>query len=320
MKEILNYYAKSLSRFSKSLKKKGILVDQPWALIDEDNQIQKLIFKNDNNLILSKNGKVVEGKWEYFAQSKVMLIDRGTDKLLLKEQYIDDNVLLLKKDGTDSDFLAFANENSLPDYNVLKYLNEKKRTEFKINERKLFNGQILQIYEGAQYYNKKQFRGLKAGLINEEFNSIKDSDGTFLSENKEVSYVIKDGEVKDVIYNLIKEIANGGSFEIENGTIATIDNLGKRVFINGTPISDTKLIDLNNTVYTIKDSVIKEIVFVKEYITNDKRKIIIEQRDIYKIRKGDFIVEYNKQSHIPDGSYKIKGKFRKIRIIDNKIV
>jgi hypothetical protein len=57
-------------------------------MIDDEFEMQKLIFKRDKELIMSKNGKVTIGKWDYFAEAKSLLIDRGFDKLLCNEAFI----------------------------------------------------------------------------------------------------------------------------------------------------------------------------------------------------------------------------------------
>ncbi len=317
MKDILNYYASLLNGFSQTIKKKGILVDQPWALIDEENCIQKLIFRKNNSLILSKNGVVTEGSWEYFPQSRALLIDRGTDKLLLNECYIDTNVLILKKDGTDNDFFAFANENFLPDYNIPQYLNSVQCKELKIKEIKLINGNILQIHEAKELI---YYEGLKASVIDNKFNNITLEDGKYLTDNKETFFVIKGGTIIKVITNSVKKLSGGGSFEIEYGEIEPLKNIGKRVYMNGESISNTSFMDHRNTIYTIRENIISRIVFLVEYMTGESKKILIEQKDKYKIRKGDKILEYNNYSGIPDGSYKIKGKLWKIKVENNNIV
>lgn len=73
MNEIIGYYIKTLSNRTLSLRIKGILVDKPWAIIDNDGEIQKFIFKRDNKLILSKNGKAKEGHWDYFPEVMIAL-------------------------------------------------------------------------------------------------------------------------------------------------------------------------------------------------------------------------------------------------------
>jgi len=115
MNTILKYYVKQLSSFSKSLEKKALFVDKPWAMIDEEFEMQKLIFKNNQELIMSKNGKVQMGRWEYLAEARCLLIDRGKDKILCQEGFIEEGVLILKLDGTEGRFFALANENIIPD-------------------------------------------------------------------------------------------------------------------------------------------------------------------------------------------------------------
>jgi hypothetical protein len=42
-------------------------------------------------------------------------------KLLLNEVFADGKALILKKDGSGMSFLAFANQNELPDLNLIAY-------------------------------------------------------------------------------------------------------------------------------------------------------------------------------------------------------
>jgi len=105
MKTYLQSIVPQIQRFSQSLNKKAILINKPWAIVDSDGEIQKIIFKKNKELILSKNGQVTEGKWDYFPEAKSLLIDRGTDKILCNEAYIDEAVLIMKLDGRLINFL-----------------------------------------------------------------------------------------------------------------------------------------------------------------------------------------------------------------------
>ena len=225
MNDILKYYVNSFSNATMSLKKKGILIEKPWALVDEDGEIQKLIFKRDKGLILSKNGKVTEGHWDYYPEAKSLLIDRGTDKLLLKEQFIDENVLILKKDGTDNDFFALANENSIPDYNIPKYLNTLKCKEFGITQRLLLNGNILQIYQTPRDIDIRYTKGHKVEHLDDEYNLLSISEGAYMSKSRNYTYYINDGKMFSVKENVIQESIDGVSFEIENGSESKKDGI-----------------------------------------------------------------------------------------------
>jgi hypothetical protein len=122
MTELINNILDQIQNYSTSISKKATFLDKPWALVDNEMEIQKLIFQKDKQLILSKNGKVQMGTWEYLAGAKSMLIDRGSDKLLLNEVFINDDVMILKVDGTNQEFFVLANQNTIPDLDVIGYL------------------------------------------------------------------------------------------------------------------------------------------------------------------------------------------------------
>jgi len=320
MNDLLRYFVKSLAVSTASLKKKGILIEKPWALIDDDGEIQKLIFKRDKGLVLSKNGKVEEGSWDYYPEAKALLIDRVKDKILLKEQFIDDNVLILKKDGTDNDFFALANENTLPDYNIPKYLNSLKCKEFKIKEIKLLNGNIIQIYNATNISYHTDYYGHITGQVDSNYYTLDLPDGAYLTENRKLTLYVKNGKIAKVKKNLIQDLKNGNSVEIEGGLTGYIYyNKNKKITINGKPIPDIRITDNRNFIYEIKESRITEILIVNEYELNNGAKIKVEQKDFSKIRKGDSIVDSNPVFPLPDGLYKIKGKWRKIKV-ENSII
>ena len=105
MKLHIKNVVKQLKKYSATLEKTSIFIDKPWALIDDEFEMQKLIFKKNKELILSKNGQVQIGKWDYFPEAKSLLIDRGTDKILCNEAYIDNGVMILVLDGVKFNFL-----------------------------------------------------------------------------------------------------------------------------------------------------------------------------------------------------------------------
>jgi hypothetical protein len=146
MKSHLKYIVKELRDYSLTLEKTSMFLDKPWALIDNDVEVQKLIFKKNKELILSKNGQVQVGKWEYFPEAKSILIDRISDKILCNEAFIDKGVMILKLDGTDNIFFVLANENIVPDLNAAKYLKTLRYKNLMIAETRLADGRILEIH------------------------------------------------------------------------------------------------------------------------------------------------------------------------------
>jgi len=322
MNEIIGYYIKTLSNRTLSLRIKGILVDKPWAIIDNDGEIQKFIFKRDNKLILSKNGKAKEGHWDYFPEAMALLIDRIDDKLLLTEQFIDDNVLILKMDGTKNDFFALANENTIPDYNVLRYLNFLRCQEFRIREIKLYNGKIIQFVYALDSSPDHVSTFLRKSVWerDDSFNISDLDDGFYVTKNKSRTFYVENGWVYKVTKNITKQLVDGNELQIENGAYSSPrKNRNKKVTINGKEVIDSRILDKENYIYEIKESQIIKILVVVEYFLMNGMSIKIEQKKYRNISKGDKIVDAKPIFPLQDGEYRIKGKLRKIKIKDSII-
>ena len=115
MKQYLNNLLPRIKQFSESLDKKESFIDTPWVIVDEDLNQQKYIFKRNGELIMSLNGQVSIGKWEYLSVAKSLLIDRNQDKILLNQFFVDPAVMVLSLDGRKEDYLILANEILVPD-------------------------------------------------------------------------------------------------------------------------------------------------------------------------------------------------------------
>jgi hypothetical protein len=191
MKLYLKSIVNQLQNFSATLDKSSILIDKPWALIDEEFELQKLIFKKNKELIISKNGQVQVGKWDYFAEAKSLLIDRNVDKILCNEAFIDKGVLILKLDGTENRFFMLANENIIPDLNIDFYLKNLRYQKLIILESILADGRILEIQRDSLYDINAKVGNLVT--INSEIID----DGKYFSVNKE--YIeIKKGRIHKI--------------------------------------------------------------------------------------------------------------------------
>lgn len=123
LQEILKDLQSSLKSYNQGLAKQNMLVEIPWTMVDGDLNIQRLIFRKDNTLYIVKEGEIQESKWEYLAAMNSLVIEIGGKKTLLNEIYADGKALILKKDGTSMEFLAFANQNELLDLNLISYFN-----------------------------------------------------------------------------------------------------------------------------------------------------------------------------------------------------
>lgn len=99
-----------IKRYSEKLDNLTLLTNQHWVVIDElRNSKFVYIFRSNNQLLISQNGKVEKGKWEYLGNNS-LLIERKEESYLFRHGFFDANILALKVDGKD-EFAFLVNEN-----------------------------------------------------------------------------------------------------------------------------------------------------------------------------------------------------------------
>jgi len=317
MKKIIKYFLSNVKSSKESLEQKSVLVDKPWALIDDNGEIQKLIFTKDNRLILSRNGVVSTGSWEYFPAGKALLIDRVTDKILLKEQYIDENVMLLRRDGTQDDYYAFANENSIPDLDVPKYLNSAYYRQNNIEEIKLIGGKSLLIPSETRFYS---LPGSKAKILSELNEIIDAPDGKYFTENMLSTLLIKDGIIQESLRNEIIKTLDNNQLEIAGGHIYYKENVNKPVTMNGKEVPDGVYYVKPNVFFEVQGNIISKLRYLKIHFFSKGYKVQVQQQYFHTILKGDIIIQSEPIFPIPDGKYRLKGKLKWVKIKNNQVV
>jgi len=115
-----------IQRFSRKIDDLTLLTNQHWvSLGDMINSKVVYIFRGNNQLLVSENGIITKGIWEYLGNQS-LIIDKGNESYLLKKAFFDENVLALKVDGSN-EFAFFVNEtkydkdlNSI--YDVISFL------------------------------------------------------------------------------------------------------------------------------------------------------------------------------------------------------
>jgi hypothetical protein len=118
-----------IQRFSQKLDDLTKLTNQHWVSINDMDQDKRVfIFRQNNQLLISENGIVEKGSWEYLGNQS-LLIDTKNESYLLKHGFFDEHVIALKLDSTDN-YAFFVNEtrydkelNNITD--VLKFLSDK---------------------------------------------------------------------------------------------------------------------------------------------------------------------------------------------------
>jgi hypothetical protein len=86
------------------------LTNQHWVVIDDINKNKNVyIFRTNNDLIISQNGKVEKARWEYLGNNS-LLIDKKEESFLFKHGFFDENILALKVDSKN-EYAFLINEN-----------------------------------------------------------------------------------------------------------------------------------------------------------------------------------------------------------------
>ena len=232
MKPYLISLVKQLKCYSESLDKTSIFIDKPWAMIDQEFEMQKLIFRKNKELIMSKNGVATIGKWDYLAEAKSLLIDRGSDKMLFNEGFIDEGVMILKLDGTENRFFALANENVIPDLDVITYLQTLRNKKFNIITKELSNGRAIEIAGTAQ--SNSVIIGSWVSIDGESLN-----DGSYHLKSENIKYFVKENRITSILYEIIHRTIDGIDLIVDQTNPFYVD-IGSFAFVNGKPATDGK--------------------------------------------------------------------------------
>ena len=109
MKTYLSDIIPKLQRFSKKLDNLSILTNQHWVIIERITEAKYVyIFRDNNELLISRDGKVEKAHWEYLGNNS-LLIDRKDESLIFKHGFVDENILALKIDSNE-EYIVFINE------------------------------------------------------------------------------------------------------------------------------------------------------------------------------------------------------------------
>lgn len=215
-----------LKQFSENLDRKEIFIEIPWVIVDDNLNQQKYIFKKNGDLVMSLNGQVTIGKWEYLSAARSLLIDRIQDKILLNQNFIAPAVMVLKKDGFKDENFILANEILLPDLNVADYLRRLLYQKSNIKGIKLRNGEYLELNDYKDEVNRN--------YVTIEGEPVPDETIQLLTSKKK--YVFKDSRILKV---LVKEIydTDKGRIVVEQQENAA-PSTGDFVFQNNNPAPD----------------------------------------------------------------------------------
>lgn len=129
MKTYISDIIPRIQKFSQKLDNLASLTNQHWVVIDDiDKSKNVYIFIQNNELLISQNGKVEKAKWEYLGHNS-LLIDRKDESFLFKHGFFDENILALKIDSKE-EYAFLVNETKFDkelnsSISVVEFLNRK---------------------------------------------------------------------------------------------------------------------------------------------------------------------------------------------------
>jgi hypothetical protein len=93
-----------VQQYSKHLDDTASFADIPWTFFDTEGEKVTYIFRRNQDLLVSKKGDVLTGKWEYLPIMQSLLIEYDGKKSLYNQGFLDKAVMILRKDSTDELF------------------------------------------------------------------------------------------------------------------------------------------------------------------------------------------------------------------------
>lgn len=300
MKTFISDLIPKIKRYSQQLDNLTLLTNQHWIVVDDNSDTKHVyIFRSNNELLISQNGRVEKAKWEYLGND-TLLIDRKDESLLFRHGFFDENILALKTDGK-AEYAFFINETkSSAELNSIEHIaNFLQHKYFPI--RAFTTGSA--VTEGS---DKSHIRAV--------LNSYSQSDN-LTSRSQE--------------FTLKEELATPrSSYEsevrLEDGRfLQIIKDLGyysglTEVKVNHvTPEDGFYRLAKSNIAYEIQSGKLKMEYYIDEFKQDDGKVIEIGGNRISGIVKNS-PVWLNRQP-APDGVYK-KGWFSKVKVKNGRIV
>ena len=194
MKYYLSEIIPRLRKYSASLDQTALLVDKPWVVSNSSDSYDKLIFRNDGRVHLSRDGEVTDGKWEYLPEARSLLIDYGDRKRLYRHQYLDESVFALKIDGkvdSDENYFLLADESNVPDNDAKKYLENKYLGKESLIIHKSDSRKKIEEKNDLQYLRENDF---------EKIDGKRESNGVYLSRNGKVKCIVKNNKIEKKLF------------------------------------------------------------------------------------------------------------------------
>lgn len=258
-----------IQSFSRKLDEVALLTNQNWVSVNEiKNSKTVFIFRSNQNLLISENGKIEKGAtWEYIGNNS-LIIDRKDESYLFKHGFLDETILAMKVDGLN-EYAVFVNEtkygkeindiNDLINFLEAKYLNSNSNLSGNSNSKyhtldnrlgsvKLIDGGDL-IFYPTERNQSSIIEGCKVKL-----NGLKPDDGLYKTVSNRRFEVINGILFKEF---RVDHFIQPNSFTVEVDFYRMQNSKkGSRVWVNDSPAPNGQYIIGTFSSIEVKDGVV----------------------------------------------------------------
>lgn len=115
MKTFLYSIPNKIQSFSRKLDVKAALCGKSWEVFNDEGVKQLFIFNEDETILITNNGKVLDARWKFVPQNSSILITTDEETLMFRPAFFNKDVFALKQDGVER-YLFLIDEVKKPDF------------------------------------------------------------------------------------------------------------------------------------------------------------------------------------------------------------
>ncbi|WP_194768798.1 hypothetical protein [Tamlana sp. I1] len=304
MFEYLKFLFTKLKSFDDKLSNIALLQEKFWIRINDNNFSEKWFFRNNGELIISINGNIIDGRYEYLNQGNLIL-EYEKIKILLNQNFIYKDILLLKKGSNESDFYAFYDETKFTPDQFLKFIETSKKQDLNIKQIQLADKTNAEILMNP---NQQIISLGNSVLINQKLTDLNSI------ETNANFYELQDGIIKNILFKFNYKLFDNDI--IVKQKCKTI-NIEDEIVDSKFPIKNGKYKIGFNIGIEIQNNRISSKFFIIFSETNYKKhNIEIWCRNPKEFSTGDLVIENDKPAS--DGKYWIS-LLKSIKVKNGKL-
>lgn len=156
MKTYVLYSINKLKRLGENLDAKTILCNKSWLIFNDSGEKILYIFSENGEILLTVNGIVSQGKWKYISANKSIVISADNKSYMLHPSFLDQNIMALNLDGTES-YMLMIDEHSVLASKV-KSLEDLNKYFLSIEEAETQKKQAIQLEDKKSELRKEALR------------------------------------------------------------------------------------------------------------------------------------------------------------------